>query len=415
MRKKCNEYIVNIGEKKDVERIMPQKEATSKSKIDEDYKNGILSEREKIRNYISIVNGFELPDKYKSAKKEVCGTPLIEEVKKYLKKNPSDIELNTYFLQSETPGISADLSDLDECYETTHFSIYYTLSGASLNVIQSGTGDSDFDGYPDKIEQIGTYVEAIYGTTTGTYGYDEPLVHPDNDRINIYIGKIGYGGFVDGIYDYTLTLPYTKVEDIYMSVDLTALDQDSNFKATFAHELFHCVLAAYNDSSFDWFYEAAATYWGNFIEDSSNYYYSYIADFLNYPTTSLTSDENLHAYGSVLFIWHLVDEFTGGDILQEIVEELGTLNLAGDSIDAINTVLEDNYSTSLEDAFEEFVPKNYKCTTQVYSDFSTQWSATEALKELHTSYPQYSEEYEIPYLSSEYHVFYPSGISECSI
>ncbi len=377
-------------------------------------------------------------------------------------------DLNTYFVLGPGYDIDGDGYVSNEENER-HFAVWYTTSTTSDNFLEycwpsialienykdvvlddddtdgitNGRDpdseyysliDLDNNGDPDSIEYYALLFEKLYRRLLDEHeGINEPVPHPDNDLINVYLGDISGTGQTRPTQIYNENnKPTTASADIVIDINL---EQIIDIQMVFAHELTHALIYANNyqvnesiDEAFTTFSEVKIVTPVNDTETTR--FKANLAPFVNdyLGNTELPLDygyaSNIHnEYGAVIFLLYL-ESLYGQNIVSEILFEMANPDdLSYSYLEIINDVLIDSYNTSLSDVFAGFTSSIYDIYhTGIYDDYIYCWyRGAESVQEWHDAYGvssnrhilsfPYNRNSSVMYLSSHYYSFKPSYAS----
>ncbi len=266
-----------------------------------------------------------------------------------------------------------------------HFKIHFTKTGT--NAVYQSSVDNNGNGVPDYVDNCASILDYVWAKEVDTLGYLSP---PDDGWYPFYLNNGG-----DGKYDIYLrafgteylgqtTRETTQTESSVVYTSFIELDNDylgypyyhSQYdwlRVTAAHEFFHAIQFGYDAFESEvtrglvkpYWMEMSATWMEDQVYDNINDYIYYLPYFFNYPWLSLrtfSNDENdkpryYHAYGSCVWPIYLGERF-GINIIKDIwtkCREVPDDNV----LPATDQILNDPYSSSLNDAFREFTVWNY--------------------------------------------------------
>jgi len=285
---------------------------------------------------------FNLPSEFYSTIPEPCGTNLWLELQKvWFSLSPQvKNEIKNYVkVQEFSNGVvtfTTPISPLDRSYTYGNFVIKYTTIGVNgVNGVNS-TDINPSNGIPDYIDSLAERLQNSW-TKFSEMGYIMP---PTPYTVNVFelsstYGWLGETQSFDPVY---LPDKKTWVSNSYMNIDndldLTKVDTD-------AHELFHAVQFRYDITEDIWWMETTATWAGDEVYDSINYYKGYLeppSGWFACPELSLYTT-GYHSYGSSVFCKYLTERQTGSfgtGIIREIWE--GCIGRT-QSLNAIDNVL----------------------------------------------------------------------------
>jgi len=274
--------------------------------------------------------------------------------------------------------------DLPFSYWSDHFVLHYALTGPD-SVYKPWEDVNPSDGVPDYINHVADIFEYVWQVEVDTMGYLAPL--PDagrggDDRYDIYLRNlgIGYFGFTtpESVVQGYRAFSYSEVENDFRESSRYRLNPLEAVRVTAAHEFFHAVQFAYDVSEYQgyddidpyndklWWFEASSTWIEDVVYDDINDYRGYLAYFYRYPWMALGTfsfldyDRRIHAYASCVWPIFLTEKFSDLNVMRQIWEECGAPPGGYNTLDATNTILQqDQYGSSLDAAFLEFEIWNF--------------------------------------------------------
>ena len=243
-----------------------------------------------------------------------------------------------------------------------HFKIWYTEDNSNGDAVPGSDGNETT--IPQYVKDFGSYFENVWTQEIDSMGYKQPASdagEPNNGgdgRFDVYIvdlGSYGYNSHWDGD-----PVSYIVVDNDYSFTT----DQAGSMKVTAAHEFHHAIQNNYNPNAdktnLTWYMEATSTWMEDQVYDSVDDNLQYLNgsdanDFFYNPDTSIDeSASEMHWYGTWIFNEFLETKWDQATI-RSVWENLTGTTIA---VDAIVTTLTSK-SSSLKDAFTEFVAKNY--------------------------------------------------------
>lgn len=312
-----------------------------------------------------------------------CGTPVLLEIKGYWDQLSPETkqQLEWITLRPTEPGgdyPSFEQHKLPQLYFTEHFVIHYTKGDDGGSALDApDLSDSNNNGVPDYIEDVGRYFEDAYEFSISR-GFEPPVddspkrnddfnSNPDS-RYDIFVYNLG-----SGFYGVTYAEQYPNTPSYsFISVNSDynwALDNDDPegyikgaLKITAAHEFHHAIQFSYDVNEEAWWYEATSTYFEDEIYPQVNDNYNFIGKYFNsgnyqyfehIDQYSLNEFNGWHEYGSFIFVKKLSEDM-GDDIVRKIWEECRNNN----GISAINKVLI-NAGSNFYLEFINFTRANY--------------------------------------------------------
>jgi len=237
---------------------------------------------------------------------------------------------------------------LPDVYQTEHFVLYYTDEKSSSHA--PDLTDSDRDGVPDYIENLGVYLEQAWALYTapvpGGMGYDAPPRSGSRYPIFIYNLAEGFSGqtWADSKSGRRAT----------SHISLDAHLDEPYVRAVAAHELFHGFQYGYNYLASPWWKEASADWAANEVFPDVDTYLIPYYDWFRVPGWPLDYTDGWHEYGSSVWAKHLA-ETHGRDFIRGIWIGQRSEN---DSVKAISKSL-DAAGTTLAAQFRDFAAWNW--------------------------------------------------------
>ena len=261
-----------------------------------------------------------------------------------------------------------------------HFKIHFTKTGT--NAVYQSSVDNNGNGVPDYVDECAKILDYIWAKEVDTLGYNPPPsdgwypAWKDNGgdgKYDIYLRA--FGSKILG--QTTSETTYTESSTAYTSfIELdndyinyyTYHSQYEWFDVTAAHEFFHAIQFGYDVSEAElagnvlnpYWMEMSATWMEDQVFDNINDYIYYLSgefSIFNKPWLSLRNFEGLHPYSACIWPMYLGEKF-GIDIIKNIWTEC-SLKPGDNVLSATDQILNDLYSSSLNDAFREFTIWNY--------------------------------------------------------
>ncbi len=260
----------------------------------------------------------------------------------------------------------------EQTFGTQHFLIHYTLSGKDSVDPQ----DTDHNGVPDYAELIGSTLEHVWTVEVSQMGWPPPPEdrgQGGDTRIDVYLENIlgdGYAGYIETEGGYLGDNPNTPEQErqaayAYMVLDNDFAETDTSggetpldlMDATIAHEFNHVLQAGIDDLDLQsWLYEATATWMEDEVYPDANDSIYYIDSLYKNPDVCLPAEiargDDLHWYGSWLFLRYLSDKY-GSQFVLQIWENMRQFS----GFRALDAALA-TYGTSLEAEFRDFAVAN---------------------------------------------------------
>ena len=223
----------------------------------------------------------------------------------------------------------------------------------------------------DFVKKMATTFETVYKTTITDMGYSAPPNDPGgadyggDTKFDVYVMNSGF----DSVYGYVSRegldtgnsyYSFMVMDNNFTEFTTATITAEEAMQVTAAHEYHHVVQNGINGLANTWYKEATSTWMEDQVFDSVDDNRQYLNgtgtyDFFYHPETSLDT-ANDHWYGT--WIWN---EFL------ETKWDQATIESVWDNLDAVgsnnavdaNTTMLTSKSSSLKDAFTEFVAKNY--------------------------------------------------------
>ncbi len=272
--------------------------------------------------------------------------------------------------------------DLSETYlsPSGHFMIHYDAPGSDKAPIQ--TDENPQNGIPDYVEEVGVIADLTRETLVGKMGFREEI--PDEDgKYDIYIVNSNnlydaYGwNYIDNndaiIGSSWLEIDNDYSEDVYYTHGLEAM------RVTVAHEFFHAIQRAYHEKStgtyiegggqsvsYSYFYEFTSMWFEDVMVPEGNDYLYFLSSsgdsrhFFSNPEQkfSETDGYSVALYGHYLSsIIEGLDDQTSSTIIRKAWEKFSDELL--DPIDALNSVLSEEYGMSFIESWIDFCSRNF--------------------------------------------------------
>ena len=196
-------------------------------------------------------------------------------------------------------------TDLNQNYETEHFSFHYTNEGndAVENI--------------DYVIKMSEIYEQVWRFYIDTLGYTPPPINPNSitSSYNVYIQNLPsfYFGITyteEGDLEGPSCLSFIKMRNNYTGSQFSQKTEIENLKVTAVHEFFHAIQFGYNCYEKFWLMEATAVWSEDKLYDGINDLYRYMPSWFSNPQMSI-NDGSSHMYGSFIFFQY-IDEHLGG-------------------------------------------------------------------------------------------------------
>jgi hypothetical protein len=283
---------------------------------------------------------------------ERCGTPLIRS----LRQDWSRLQAATQVVLAKE--LAAPV--LDSAYQSQHFTIHYTLTGADA---VKNSAIVNASGIPVWVETVATTFENVYVTEIAQFGYKDPI--PAGQRFDVYLKNIG-SQYLGVTYSSLTSLSYITIENDF--AEFPSYDPTALLQVTAAHEFHHASQFAYTYWLDIWYGEATATWIEDEVYDGVNQLYAYLYAYYHFPGYSLNifnrfdSTDNLNTgggYGRWIFNRYLAERF-GITMVRRMWE---AIDGAGNGADINMLPYLDNQlrvnGSSLAEAFSGFAKKMY--------------------------------------------------------
>jgi hypothetical protein len=276
---------------------------------------------------------------------------------------------------------------------STHFLIHYATTGEDA-CYQPNIDNNPADGVPDYINRVADIFEDVWTVEVNNLGFIEPLVdngRGGDDRLDVYLLNLGAGFFGFTVADPDSSHTYQMPAFIEIDNDFVGTDYDDSLAAvlnaarvTAAHEFFHTVQYAYDETEFDydnindpnsykpWWLEASSTWMEDIVYDDINDYLNYLPFFFDVPhvglgTFSYFGQAAFHPYGACVWPIYLSEKY-GVDMIKALWE--GCATVPGYNLPEVTDSLLRFQSSSLEKSFLEFAVWNTKIADYADPDSS---------------------------------------------
>ena len=229
-----------------------------------------------------------------------CGTPIILEIREIWNKlSPkTKAQLKWVFLRPTDPGGGTDGNQhlLPQLYGTEHFLIHWT-NGADGGLAEDAPPltDSDADGTPDYIENLGAIFEYVWNFEISNRGFDMPPNDADlpsndennrnpDDRYDIFVYDMNPYGYAKPEYLVNETpendkTSFIAVENDYIGFSGTQLEC---MQVTAAHEFHHAIQFGYDYEEKGWWMETTSVYMEDEVYPDINDNYQYLYNWFQY-------------------------------------------------------------------------------------------------------------------------------------
>lgn len=264
-----------------------------------------------------------------------------------------------------------------------HFLIHYAKTGG--DAVLNPTQDSDGDGVPNYVENLGAIADSVYQHIVVDRRYPAPPTdgfYPQggDDRFDIYLKNLSASFFglsyLDSVNlggaDSLKATAFMLLDNDYSTIPGYESRPYDAVRVTLAHEFFHAVQFGidYTEQEFvplpgvgRYWMEMSAVWMEEQLYDNINDYYNYLPYFFQAPSRSIQQFLNVydnHPYASVVLPIFLSEKF-GTDIIRDIWMRCGEygygpsfLQAAQDAIDSAS-----NHDQNWFSIFREFALWNY--------------------------------------------------------
>lgn len=261
--------------------------------------------------------------------------------------------------------------------------IHYDTSGPNA-CFQPNVDVNPADGHPDYINELVGIFEHVWDYEVNTLAYGPPLTDNNrggDNRMDVYLVDLG-----SGVFGFTYADPdsnyYQIPAYIEMDNDFAGTSYGGSHatviqaaEVTAAHEFFHTIQYAYDESEFDygnindpssykpWWLEASSTWMEDIVYDDVNDYLNYLPFFLGYPQMGLGTFSYIygprafHPYGACIWPIYLSEKH-GIGIIRRIWQ--GCSSVPGYNLPAVTDTLMRSFSSDFEHSFLEFAVWNTK-------------------------------------------------------
>jgi hypothetical protein len=326
-------------------------ERTTTHAIENALRDGRLSHDEAILlKAYSLYAPDLLPEGYRGAAPEKCGTLIAREIEQAIPDLPR--------AAAERVGALRARPVCSTSYDTPHFRVHYDTSGEHMIAGWPSTAYRD---------SIAVALETSWTAEVTGLGFRQPPSDggdPDggggNALYDVYVQNIpSYYGYTQGTY----TVPSTPRTDCtsYIVIDNDYVgfgypDPIDPMTVTVAHEFNHACQFSHDYLEAGWYMECTSTWAEDIVYDAVNDYRGYLFYFFNYPYGSLEWEDptGLRIYGSC--VWDtFLSEYFSVDVVPDVWYQCETTN----EFDALDLVLTTNCATGLEEAFRAFAVWNW--------------------------------------------------------
>ncbi len=294
-------------------------------------------------------------------------TPLLAEAtRNWDKLTPEAKEL--FITHKSRPSYSGDVETVVYGFYAFHYTTNSIEEGE--NVDPTDSNGNDIPDYVDEVIAMFDYIYDLYHVENNFIV--PPVVDPDDyPYYDVYIWDPGpgYYGYVATEYeigDNPNSPDITEVDaaSSYMvlrsSYDGFGDDPDIALRVTAAHEYMHSVQNGYTRTMDVWMMEMGATWSEEFAYPGDDDNFQYLMSYYSNPDVAFNlsngedPDFDNHWYVTWLFAKYLTEN-TENDIIRSIYERCIFYN----AVYAIDLELQENWSTTLEEQFRNFVVASY--------------------------------------------------------
>ncbi len=204
-----------------------------------------------------------------------------------------------------------------------HFMIHYTTTGYHA----VDTRDSDANGIPDYVDQVGRIFDRVYRIEIDSLGYRHYKEdNIDGSQLDVYIQNLGgdYGGCAWDETTCRQCTPFITIDNDYAESSYSTHGLEA-VRVTAAHEFFHALQLNYRwdpgvSSSNIYWYEISSTWMEDVIEDSVNDYLSYLKTYYANTNSSLTTFDGYSEYSKVPWTFYMAESYSP-DIIRQLWED----------------------------------------------------------------------------------------------
>jgi len=385
------------------------------NQLEQAYNTGQITVDEMMLNKIyrlfdpSKVNTAYVPDLTSVIK---CGTEIMTEYNSI----KNTLSLTSVGIIENYLAIDGDL--IDYISPGGHFKLSYTTSGE--NPVPSD--DLDNTGVPDFIERIATYLDQSWIVEIETCEFAVPRDGDGDGYYNVFFrsmtswGKIesdGYGG--------TKIILHNDFSNATPTQDWEEGDQIGTAKVTCAHELKHASQFEYGTftSGQPGWAELDATWAEELVYDyvnqsmllytSANDYYTPFST----PNIALTGNYENYYWEDYLHQKFDNNSYTSAPLLLDFMERRAA-QPDESVLDSYDYVLQNNFGSSLSEAFTEFIVWNFYTGSRAVQGFGYDEAGIVGFPEVqlrntHSSYPANGSGSGLGHLSSNHILLYPGG------
>jgi len=376
-------------------------EISSVERVNLAYEMGMIDEQSKYRILLQALSADRgLPDEYRSRVPVKSGTPVAEELKRYIDRQDADpvlAERIKRFFEHSVPK-------LERVYVSPSgfFKIHYTTTGpnsvASRRFARAAV--------PEYIRSIGKAFDHVKKITCDERGFRTPLTDPGKKHMDIYVydlkGKYGVTFsskiYTDNENKIRRASSYICIDNSYSASKGFDKSRDECMMVTAAHEFFHAVQYAYNVDADSWWKEASATWNEDEVYSGINDYIRYLDKFFSSPQNTLEKS----SYGGVVFAKYLSENFGGYEMIKRIWEyqASGIKN----SVNAIERAIKNSsFGDDFGTVFDRFTAYNFK-PEQYYKEGHL-WKTKVATQGVYNAYPVAGTKNRLDHLAANYFLF----------
>ena len=260
-------------------------------------------------------------------------------------------------------GIDNQRHLLPKLTNTANFAIHWTNGTDGGSAADAPPpADSDADGIPNYIEDLGSVFENVRTFEVGTRGFQAPPgdgSEPNDSRnrnpnakYDIFVYDMAYYGYADPEqYPNSPSCSYIGLDNDYSGFPGAPL---ACVQVTAAHEFCHAVQFAYDCTEDTWWMETTSTYMEDEVYPDIDDNYQYLPYwFESCGSLGLKTFDGGHEYGN--FIWaKRLSEVCGDSAIKAIWQGCQT----GDAVTATNSYLTSKGS-NFETEFRGFAKANF--------------------------------------------------------
>ena len=246
------------------------------------------------------------------------------------------------------------------------FKVHYDTSGVDApNLV-----DINNNSIPDYIDEVGLAAEYIDSILVQVYEF-LPVTSDEDNIYDIYISDLGSNWYGNNDLDYDslgepIGTSYIRIDNEYEADGDYYTHGVDAMKVTLAHEYFHAIQRSYNIKPYNnvYFYELFAVWIEDIIYPDINDYINtgWLSSFYNEPEQMITSTDGYSIGLYAHYLTSVLDEDSAinNSIIKKIWNEFSDYNTLSPNsgYNAINSILESDYSTSFINTWVEFCTRN---------------------------------------------------------